>query len=131
MTSLGEWGPERDFDITAELIGRYAAAVGEEPRRFGDGAPAPPMFAVVYAAPAVWETVVATVDGSGPLIHAAQEFEWYREVHAGDRVVTRVRLEREGVLGAHPTLHFHSVSCRGEELVSRGTWTIITPDGGL
>jgi N-terminal half of MaoC dehydratase len=131
MTSPGEWGPEWDFEVTAELIGRYAAVVDEEPRPFGNGAPAPPMFAVVYAAPAIWETVVATVDRSRPLIHAAQEFEWFAAVHAGDRIATRARLERESATGAHPALCFRSVSRRGEELVSRGVWTILMPEGGL
>jgi len=131
MTAPGQWGPERGFEVTAEAIGRYAAAVGEEACPFADGAAAPPMFAVVYAAEAVWEAVVATVDGSGPVIHAAQELEWRAPVRAGDRIVTRVRLESRSAGGAHPTLYFRSVSRRGEEIVSGGIWTILTPAGGL
>lgn len=131
MTAPGEWGPERDFEVTVESIRRYATAVGEELRPFAGGAAAPPMFAVVYAAPAIWEVVVATVDGSRPLIHAAQEIEWYAPVRAGDRLLTRARLERKSDDGAHPALYFRSVSRRGEGVVSRGIWTILTPQGGL
>lgn len=131
MTAVRRLGRERQVEITAELISAYAAAVGEEPSPFDEGAAAPPMFAVVYAAPAVWETVIATVDGSGPLIHAAQEFEWYAPVHAGDCIATRAWLDRESVAGAHPALHFHSVSRCGRDLVSRAIWTILAPEGGL
>ena len=131
MTAPGEWGQEREVEITAELIAKYAAAVGERPQAFDRGAAAPPMFAVVYSAPAIWETIVATVEGPGPLIHAAQEFEWYAPVRAGDRIATRARLDREDTEGAHPSLRFRSISRRGSDVVSRGRWTILAPEGGL
>ena len=127
-----KWSEENEVDITVELIADYAAAIGEEALAYSSGAPAPPMFAVVYAAPAIWWTVLAAVDGSGPLIHAAQEFEWYAPVRAGDRIATRARLERTSIDGAHRTLCFRSIS-RNERrgLVSRGRWTILVPEGGL
>lgn len=132
MTAPGPWCEEQEVAVTAELIAGYAAAVGEEQLAFAAGAPAPAMFAVVYAAPAIWQTVVASVEGSGPLIHAAQEFEWYAPVHAGERIATRARLERASTEGAQRTLRFRSVS-RNERrrLVSRGSWTILVPEGGL
>lgn len=131
MTADRRWGREQQVEVTAALIAEYVAAVGEEPRAFDRGAAAPPMFAVVYSAPAIWEAVVATVDGSGPLIHAAQEFEWYAPVRAGDRIATRARLDRKGTAGAHPSLRFRSISRRGDDLISQGLWTILAPEGNL
>lgn len=131
MTAADGWGREREVEITAELIAEYAAAVGERPQAFDRGAAAPPMFAVVYSAPAVWETVIATVNGPGPLIHAAQEFEWHAPVHAGDRIATRARLDREDTAGGHPSFRFRSISHRGNDLVCEGRWTILAPEGSL
>ena len=131
MSASTGWGREQEVEVTAELIAEYAAAVGEQPRAYDRGAAAPPMFAVVYSAPAIWETMVASVEGPGPLIHAAQEFEWYAPVRAGDRIATRARLDRRDTEGAHPSLRFRSISSRGGDLVSRGLWTILVPEGGL
>jgi acyl dehydratase len=126
------WSGELEVPITAELIADYAAAVGEDAIAFGEGAAAPPMFAAVYSAPAIWQAVVATVAGPGPLIHAAQEFEWYAPVRAGDRIVTRARLVEDGFDGVHRSLRFRSLSHNGcRDLVSRGLWTILVPTGGL
>jgi acyl dehydratase len=123
---------EVDVEITAELIAAYAAAVGEGATGLDEGAAAPPMFAAVYAAAAIWRALVATVEGGGPLVHAAQEFEWFAPVRAGDRIATRARLDDVSTVGAHRSLRFRSVS-RNErdELVSRGLWTIVVPEGGL
>jgi acyl dehydratase len=131
MSAPAAWGEERQVEITADLIAAYAAAVGEEQGAFADGEAAPPMFAAVYAAPAIWGAVVAAVDGPGPLIHAAQEFEWLLPVRAGDRISTGVRLAAESSRGAHRSLRFSSRSRNAErELVSRGEWTILVPEAG-
>jgi acyl dehydratase len=132
MSTAERYAQKQEVHVTAEMIAGYAAAVGEEALPFSDGAPAPPMFAVVYAAPAVWRTVVAAVAGLTPLIHIAQELSWYAPVHAGDRIATRAWLEGSSVEGAHRTLHFCSISHNERRrLVSRGRWTILMPDGGL
>jgi N-terminal half of MaoC dehydratase len=132
MNAPETWSEGHEVHVTVELIAGYAAAVGEEALAFSSGAPAPPMFAVVYAAPEVWQVVLAVVAGSGPLIHAAQELNWYAPVHAGDRILTRARLEQASVDGPHRMLRFASVS-RNEraQLVSGGRWTILVPEGGL
>ncbi len=132
MSTPGPWSREEEVHVTAELIAAYAAAIGEEASASSSGLPAPPMFAAVYAAPAIWQTVVAAVDGSGPLIHGAQEFEWYAPVLVGDRIATRARLDGSSVDGAYRSLRFCSIS-RNERrrLVSRGRWTILVPEGGL
>lgn len=132
MTAAEEWMEEQEVRVTTDLIANYAAAVGEETLAFGEGTPAPPMFAAVYMAPAIWKAVVATVDGSGPLIHAAQKFDWYAPVRAGDRIVTRVRLGEKSVKGGYRALRFCSVSHNDRrELVARGVWTILVPEAGL
>ncbi len=132
MTVSGGWSEEQEVQISAEMITEYAAAVGEEALAFSKGVAAPPMFAAVYSAAAIWQLVVATVEGAGPLIHAAQEFEWYAPVRAGDRIATRARLERDSVDGARRSLSFCSVSHNERrDLVSRGLWTILVPEGGL
>jgi acyl dehydratase len=135
MTTLAaprRWTTRQEVLVTAESIADYAAAVGEPTAAFGKGTTAPPMFAAVYTAPAIWRAVVATVEGRGPLIHAAQEFEWYAPVRAGDRIVTRARLVEEGGEGAYRSLRFRSLSHNDRRgLVSRGLWTILVPEGGL
>jgi hypothetical protein len=134
MTAAAEWieeEEEEEVQVTADLIANYAAAVGEGIPAFSEGIPAPPMFAAVYAAPAIWKAVIAAVDGSGPLIHAAQKFDWYAPVCAGDRITTRVRLGEKSVKGAYRTLRFRSVSHNDRrDLVSRGLWTILVPEAG-
>lgn len=131
MTVVGEWSEEQEVRIAAESIAAYCAAVGEPPRAFDKGEAAPPMFAAVYSAAAIWQVVAATVRGPGPLIHAAQEFEWFAPVRACDRIVTRARLEADDVVGAHRSLRFRSLSCNDRrELVARGLWTILLPDEG-
>ncbi len=132
MTGVGEWSEEQEVRISAESITAYCRAVGEPFRAFGNGAAAPPMFAAVYSAAAIWRVVVATVRGPGPLIHAAQEFEWFVPVRAGDCIFTRARFEADGARGAHRSLRFRSLSHNGRrELVARGLWTILLLEAAL
>ncbi|HEU4393532.1 MAG TPA: MaoC family dehydratase [Solirubrobacterales bacterium] len=132
MSAVGEWSEEHGVDVTTEQIVDYARATGEDVLRFEQDGVAPPMFAVIYAAPAVWRTVLGCLRGEGPVIHAAQELEWFAPVRAGDRIATRARLDHEAVDGGKRTLRFRSVSHNGGgELVSRGLWTVLVPEGGL
>jgi len=122
----GPWVEGGAFHITARLIADYAEAVGE---KLSEGAPAPAMFAVVYAAPAIERLMRASLAGRGPLIHGAQEFEWDAPVWAGDCIVTRARLEASEVRGAYRALRFCSISHNHARLpVSRGRWTILVPN---
>jgi acyl dehydratase len=132
MTAMGEWSEQHEIDVTVKQIVAYAHAIGEEVLPFERGCAAPPMFAVIYAAPALWQTVLDCLSGAGPVIHAAQELEWYAPVRAGDRIATRARLDHEATDGGNRTLRFRSISHNGSgELVSRGLWTIFVPEGGL
>ena len=132
MSAAPEWSRETVVEVGAGQIAAYAEVVGEEPADYEGGAPAPPMFAVVYSAPAIWQAVLAEVEFGAMLVHAAQEFEWLAPVLAGDRIATAVRLAEEAPLGGHRGMLFDSVSRNaGGELVSRGRWTIISPEGGL
>jgi acyl dehydratase len=131
MRAAGAWIEEEEVQVTADLIADYAAAVGEEILAFDEGIPAPLMFAAVYMAPAVWKAVLAVADGPGPLIHAAQKFDWYAPVRAGDRITTRVRLGGKSVKGGYRTMRFRSISHNDRrDLVSRGLWTILVPEVG-
>ncbi len=118
------------MSVTARMIADYAAAVGEDDRQFSRGAPAPEMFAAVYAAPVIRGVLLETLAGRGPLIHAAQELEWHAPVHAGDRIATRVRLEETAARAGYRSLCFCSISHNHErQLVSQARWTVLVPEG--
>ncbi len=87
---------------------------------------APPMFAAVYAAPAIGPALFDPEVGIdfALMVHAAQEFAWGPLVVAGDEVATAVRVlaieERAG--GGVYTFETVSTSQAGH-VVSVGTWT--------
>jgi acyl dehydratase len=126
------------YAVGREKIKEYARAVGEtnpihldvEAARaagYGDVV-APPMFAVVYCAPAVGPPIFdpEIEINFAMMVHGGQAFEWGPPVVAGDEITTTVSVgdisERAG-LGYYV---FDSISTnqRGEQ-VCRGTWTNI------
>ncbi len=132
MTEPGTWSEDHEVHLTMGLVSAYVGAVGEDSTVLCEGMAAPPMMAAVYAAPAIWGTVIEAVEGKGPLIHLAQEFEWFAPVCIGEYVYTRARLSEVDALGAHSSLRFRSVSCNGEgRVVSQGSWTILKPEASL
>ncbi|HUO74074.1 MAG TPA: MaoC family dehydratase N-terminal domain-containing protein [Solirubrobacteraceae bacterium] len=104
------------FDVEAARAAGHADVV------------APPMFAVVYAAPAVGPGLFDPEVGINfaMMVHGSQEFRWGPLVIAGDEIVTTTTVkdiaDRRG-LGFYV---FESVSKnqRGET-VCTGTWTNI------
>jgi acyl dehydratase len=97
---IGKSYPPTSYAVGREKIREYAHAVGEtDPlyldveaaREAGhDDVVAPPMFAVVYAMPAIAAPIFdpdVGVDFSR-LVHAGQEFTWGPLVIAGDEIVT-------------------------------------------
>ncbi len=133
----------KTYDPTVYAVGRekireYAHAVGEinpvhiDPQAareagFADVV-APPMFAVVYAGPAV---IPAMFDPEiemnfAMMVHGGQEFVWGPLVVAGDEITTTATVkdisERAGL--GYYIFESVSVNQRGEE-VCRGTWTNI------
>jgi acyl dehydratase len=126
------------FAIEADRIGQYASAVGEEGRVHHDAEAAraagfrdvvaPPMFAVVYSAPALGPAILdpEVAMNIAAMVHGGQEFVWGEPVCAGDEITTRVTCESIDERGGKGFYVFESVSTNqdGAETV-RATWTDI------
>ncbi len=134
----GKTYPPFAYEVGLEKIREYANAVGESNPIHHDRAAAqaagfrdvvaPPMFAVVYSAPALGPAVLDPEVGINfaAMVHGGQEFVWGEPVCAGDVITTSSRVmdisERDGK-GFYV---FESVSTNGDgEEVVRGTWTNI------
>src|SRR3982751_2843887 len=105
MPPVGKTYPSTLYAVGREKIKEYARAVGEtNPLHLDVQAAraagyrdvvAPPMFAVVYSAPAM---TPAIFDGEvginfGLMVHGAQEFRWGPPVVAGDEIATTVTVK--------------------------------------
>jgi acyl dehydratase len=126
------------YAVGREKIKEYARAVGETnpvhldveaARAAGySDVVAPPMFAVVYSAPAMGPTIFdPEIElNLAMMVHGGQEFEWGPVVVAGDEIATTVTVkdisERDG--RGYYVLESISTNQRGEQ-VCRGTWTQI------
>ena len=131
------WDPA-SFEVEAERIAQYADAVGEPSpvHRDADAAReagfrdvvAPPMFAVVYSAPAMGPAILDPEVGMNfaAMVHGGQEFEWGEPVCAGDRITTVVSCKEISERDGKGFYVFESVSTNqdGERTV-KGTWTNI------
>ena len=89
---------------------------------------APPMFAVVYSAPAMAPAIFDPVVGINfaLMVHGGQEFRWGPLVVAGDEIETTVSVKAIDERDGKGFYVFESVSRnqRGEN-VCVGTWTNI------
>ena len=126
------------YAVGREKVREYAQAVGETSPLYLDVAAAraaghrdvvaPPMFAVVYASPAVMPAFFDPELGMdfARMVHGAQEFTWHEPVVAGDEITTEASLESNSERGGLEFYVFKSVSRnqRGE-LVCEGLWTNI------
>jgi acyl dehydratase len=135
---IGKEWPAVEYEVGREKIREYAHAVGETNPVHHDpeaaraagfrNVVAPPMFCVVYSAPAVGPGILDPEVGINlaAMVHGGQEFVWGEPVCAGDVITTKAKLadvsERNG-MGFYV---FESVSTNqdGAETV-RGTWTDI------
>lgn len=92
---IGRSYPEVRFEIRAEHVDAFAAALGLEP-----GGPIPPTYAAVYAlgttAPQLFADPTAAVDVAN-LLHAEQEFEWTRPPRIGESVLAYGRVSGDVV----------------------------------
>ena len=130
------------YAVGREKVREYAHAVGEtnpvhldpEAARaagYGDVV-APPMFAVVYSAPAMAPAIFDPEVGMdfARMVHGGQEFVWGPPVVAGDEISTRVEVkgidERDG--RTFYVFESRSDNQRGER-VCTGTWTNIVRGG--
>ena len=126
------------YAVGREKVKEYALAVGETnpihlshdaARNAGyDDVVAPPMFAVVYSAPAVGPAIFDPDVGINfaMMVHGGQEFVWGEPVCAGDTITTVTTVKDIYERGALGFYVFESVSHNqeGQEVV-RGTWTNI------
>src|SRR4051794_4375922 len=89
---------------------------------------APPMFAVVYSAPAVGPPIFdPEIElNFATMVHGGQDFEWGPPVVAGDEITTTVTVKDISEQDGRGYYVFESVSTnqRGDQ-VCRGTWTNI------
>ncbi len=136
--AIGKEYPPVTYEVGREKIREYANAIGadnpvHQDREAAQAAGfrnvvAPPMFCVVYSAPALGPAVLDPEVGINlvAMVHGGQEFVWGEPVCAGDEITTRAKVadiyERDGK-GFYV---FESVSTNqeGAETV-RGTWTNI------
>jgi acyl dehydratase len=136
--AIGKQWPGADFDVEAERITQYADAVGETSEVHRDAAAArdagfrdivaPPMFCVVYSAPAMGPAILDPDVGINlpAMVHGGQEFEWGEPVCAGDVISTSATCREIYEKDGKGFYVFESVSTNqeGAETV-RATWTNI------
>lgn len=136
--AIGKQLPPVTYAVGREKIREYARAVGEtnplhldvEAARAAGYADvvAPPMFAVVYSAPAVGPGIFDPEIGINfaMMVHGSQEFSWGKPVVAGDEITTTASVkdisERDGK--GFYVFESRSVNQDGAE-VCVGTWTNI------
>ena len=126
------------YEVGLEKIREYANAVGEESPVHRDreaaraagfrDVVAPPMFAVVYSAPALGPAVLDPDVGINlaAMVHGGQEFAWGEPVCAGDVITTAVECKSIDARDGKGFYVFESVSTNqdGQQVV-RATWTNI------
>ena len=130
------------YEVGLEKIREFANAVGEsEPVHHDRDAAkaagfrdvvAPPMFTVVYSAPAMGPAILDPELGINlmMMLHGSQEFVWGEPVCAGDSITTTATLKDLYDKDDKAFFVFESVSENqdGQEVV-RGTWTNIVRGG--
>ena len=136
--AVGKSYPATTYAVGREKVKEYALATGETnplhldhhaARKAGHAdVVAPPMFAVVYSAPAVGPAIFDPDVGINfaLMVHGAQEFRWGPVVVAGDEIETEVSVRSIEERGGNGFYVFESVSRnqRGDT-VCVGTWTNI------
>jgi acyl dehydratase len=136
--AIGKSYPPTVYAVGREKIKEYAYAVGESEPLYLDpeaaraaghrDVVAPPMFAVVYSAPALGPAILDPEVGINfaLMVHGGQEFRWGPLVVAGDEITTTVTVkdisERDG--RGFYVFESRSVNQDGDE-VCVGTWTNI------
>lgn len=136
--AMGKQWPPATYQASRAKIAEYANAIGaQNPAHFNLDAAlaagfrdvvAPPMFCVVYAAPAMGPAILDPAVGINlaTMVHGAQEFEWGEPVCSGDgitTVATCADISEKGGMGFY-VFETTSVNQDGEITV-RGTWTNI------
>src|SRR3954471_12791320 len=141
--AVGKRYPGTTYAVGREKIKEYALATGEtNPLHLDPGAArsaghrdvvAPPMFAVVYSAPAVGPAIFDPEVGINfaLMVHGGQEFVWGPLVVAGDEVTTEVAVKSIEERAGNGYFVFESQSVNQDgETVCTGTWTNIVRGAG-
>jgi acyl dehydratase len=136
--AIGKQWPAASFEVEGDRIRQYAAAVGEENPVYHDSGAAkaagfrdqvaPPMFCVVYSAPALGPAILDPDVGINvaAMVHGGQEFEWEEPVCAGDVITTVASCKEIYEKDGRGFYVFESVSTNQEgKQTGRGTWTDI------
>jgi len=140
--AVGKSYPPTTYAVGRDKIREYAYATGESnPLHLDVDAAraagyrdlvAPPMFAVVYAAPAVAPGLFDPEVGIdfARMVHGGQEFKWGPLVIAGDEITTTVTLKDVTARESMSFFVFESVSENQDgDTVCVGTWTNIVRGG--
>jgi len=136
--AIGKSYPPVTYQVGREKIREYAHALGitnpvHHDREAAVAAGfrdvvAPPMFCVVYSAPALGPAVVDPEVGINlaTMVHGGQEFVWGEPVCSGDEITTEIAVTEIYERGGKGFYVFESVSTNGDgDEVVRGTWTDI------
>ena len=114
--AIGKKWPAATYEVGREKIREYANAIGaENPVHFDREAAqaagyrdvvAPPMFCVVYAAPAMGPAILDPEVGINlaAMVHGGQEFAWGEPVCSGDAITTTATMRRDLREGGHGLL---------------------------
>jgi acyl dehydratase len=136
--AIGKEYPPVTYEVGREKIREYANAIGASNPVHHDrdaahaagfrDVVAPPMFCVVYSAPAVGPAVLDPEVGINlaMMVHGSQEFVWSEPVCSGDEITTTAKVSEVYEKDGRGFYVFETVSTNqdGAEVV-RGTWTDI------
>ncbi len=136
--AVGKQWPPATYQVGREKIKEFSYAIGaENPVHFGREASlaagyrdvvAPPMFCVVYSAPAMGPAILDADVGMNfaAMVHGSQVFEWMEPVCSGDEITTTPRCLEIYVRDGKGFYVFESASLNQDgEPVATGTWTNI------
>ena len=140
--AVGKTYPATTYAVGREKVREYAFAVGETnplhldvdaARKAGHAdVVAPPMFYVVYAAPAMGPAILDPEVGINfaLMVHGGQEFRWGPLVLAGDEITTETTVKDISERAGNGFYVFETTSTnQNGETVSVGTWTNIVRGG--
>lgn len=140
--AVGKGWPATTYEVGLEKVREFANAVGAENPVHHDreaakaagyrDVVAPPMFCVVYSAPAMGPAILDPDVGINLvlMLHGSQEFAWGEPVCVGDVIETAATCKEIYEKDGKGFYVFESVSTNqdGAEVV-RGTWTNIVRGG--
>lgn len=136
--AVGRQWPPATYQASRAKIAEYAHAIGAESQIHFDreaalavgfrDVVAPPMFCVVYSAPAMGPAILDPEVGLdlATMVHGGQQFEWGEPVCSGDEITTTATCTKIYEKDGKGFYVFESESLNQDgELTVRGTWTNI------